>query len=113
MSKEALRAFIEDSLPHPDKCYTGIRAKHKGDDDTEFGMCLQSVGIRPGNTKDEKGRYRFTTKDPVDRMTAVFTEGKKWTEAIKFLAEEMIAFQIKIEHIYVLEYFMQYLKALS
>ena len=65
VSKEALRLFIQEALPHSEKCFTGIRPLYKGDDDTEFGMCMQSVGVPPGIIKDEKGRGRFSTADPV------------------------------------------------
>ena len=80
MSREALRAFIQDALPYPEKCYRGIRAKHKGDDDAEFGMCLKSVGILPGNTLDEKGKLRLSTLDPVVGMLAAFENYSVWDD---------------------------------
>ena len=80
MSKVALRLFIQEALPHPEKCFTGIRPLYKGDDDTEFGMCMQSVGVPPGIIKDEKGRGRLSTADPVDQMEEFVQNYKKWGE---------------------------------
>ena len=71
--------FIEESLPYPEKCYPGIRPNYKGDDDTEFGLCLKSVGILPGDTKDHKGRYRFMTLDPVAKMEDVY-QNDRWSQ---------------------------------
>ena len=66
MSKEALRLFIQESLPYPEKCYTGIRPDYKGDEDSEFSMCLKSVGVFAKDiTMDVKGRRRFLGYNPL------------------------------------------------
>ena len=83
VSKEALRLFIEEALPYPEKCFTGIRPLYKGDDDTEFGMCLQSVGVPPAIIKDEQGRWRFHTIDPLQQMEEFELNYKNWGEVVK------------------------------
>lgn len=55
LSKEALRRFIEDSLPYKDKC----RQDNGGDEDVEMGKCLNNVEVKAIDTRDSYGRGRF------------------------------------------------------
>ncbi|KAK0160572.1 hypothetical protein PV328_007970 [Microctonus aethiopoides] len=55
LSKEALRRFIEDSLPDKDKC----RQDNGGDEDVEMGKCLNNVEVKAVDTRDGYGRGRF------------------------------------------------------
>ena len=80
LSREALRSFIEDSLPHPHKCYTGSRPDFKGDEDTELGLCLQSVGIFPNRTHDASGKVRFFMRNPLDTIANVVGNYAEWAE---------------------------------
>ena len=78
LSHEALRSFIEDSLPHPQKCYTGFRPDFKSDEDTELGLCLQSVGIVPNRTHDSGGKCRFFMRNPLGPLAEVAGNYDQW-----------------------------------
>ena len=80
LSKEALRLFIQDSLPHPEKCHKGVRPLYEADEDTELGACLQSVGVFPGHTFDDKGRFRFHVENPLNALAEVTKNYSKWNE---------------------------------
>lgn len=55
LSREALKRFVEDSLPNPEKC----QQNNGGDEDLEMGKCLGNVGVIPGSSSDCLGRGRF------------------------------------------------------
>ena len=68
VSKEALRLFIKESLPYPEKCYPGLRSKFQGWEDAEFGECMLNVGVLPQDILDERGRLRCLGFNPVQFM---------------------------------------------
>lgn len=55
LSREALKRFVEESLPNPKKC----KQDHTGAEDAEMGKCLDAVGVRASDSRDSEGRYRF------------------------------------------------------
>ncbi|XP_066260938.1 glycoprotein-N-acetylgalactosamine 3-beta-galactosyltransferase 1-like [Euwallacea similis] len=55
LSKEALRRFIQESLPDPHKC----KKDNTGAEDVEMGRCLEAVGITAGDSRDRQGRSSF------------------------------------------------------
>ena len=65
MSREALRLFIEDSVPYAEKCYPEIRDKFRGWEDAEFGECMLNVGVLPESIVDDRGADRCLTYNPV------------------------------------------------
>ena len=65
MSREALRLFIEESLPYSEKCYPGIRPLYDGFEDLEFGNCMHSVGVLAKGLVDEEGRLQCLESNPV------------------------------------------------
>ena len=79
VSKETLRRFIEESLPDPKKCHIGIGPLHLNEDE-EFGACLQSIGILPGNTKDTKGRARFVPIDVANYVRKTWKKKDEWKQ---------------------------------
>ncbi|KAG8171988.1 hypothetical protein JTE90_019619 [Oedothorax gibbosus] len=55
LSREALKRFVEVSLPDPDKC----QQNNGGDEDLEMGECLGNADVFPGSTSDCHGQGRF------------------------------------------------------
>ena len=53
ISKEALRRY--GSIPNN----SSICAKDGGSEDSQFGRCMESLGVRVGNSTDSLGRSRF------------------------------------------------------
>ncbi|XP_041366704.1 glycoprotein-N-acetylgalactosamine 3-beta-galactosyltransferase 1-like [Gigantopelta aegis] len=55
LSREALVRFITKAASNSDKC----RADSGGAEDLEMGKCLQNIGVKAGDSRDELGRERF------------------------------------------------------
>ena len=111
VSKEALRLFIQEALPDPEKCHTEIRPLYKGDEDTEFAMCLQSVGVFPGNAKDARGRNLFHINNPFKALTDFTKDYTKWQQLDSWLSERSITFHyVKPEEMYTCELLSTYLQ---
>ena len=66
VSKKALRLFITESLPYPEKCCREVRSKFHGWEDAEFGECMRNVGILPEGIVDEQGGERCFEFNPVE-----------------------------------------------
>lgn len=69
LSKEALRRFINESLPDPKKC----KEANVGNEDLEMGKCLEAVGVEAGDSRDNEGKDRFM---PIF-VSPVLTPGEK------------------------------------
>ena len=111
VSKEALRLFIQEALPDPEKCHTEIRPLYKGDEDTEFGMCLQSVGVLPGNAMDANGSDLFSNENPFEFLREVKDDYKKWQEFDSWFSEHSITFHyLQPEEMYACEVLSNYFK---
>jgi len=55
LSKNALQKFVLDALPNRRKC----RQDSGGAEDLEMGKCLQNVGVKAVDSRDNLGRERF------------------------------------------------------
>ncbi|MCL4140947.1 UNVERIFIED_CONTAM: hypothetical protein GTU68_067366 [Idotea baltica] len=55
LSREAVKKLVEDGLPNPRKC----RSDGGGSEDVEIGKCLENVGVKALDSRDNLGRYRF------------------------------------------------------
>ena len=66
LSKEALNRFVNMGLNG--NISSGGVCNHKqnnGNEDVEMGLCLNSTGVTPVDTRDEKGRHRFIPHTPL------------------------------------------------
>lgn len=72
ISREGLRRFVVDGLE------TGIcRKDNRGDEDVEFGKCLDKIGVIPGESRDKLGRGRFFPFSPSRHMKPGHTKTGK------------------------------------
>ena len=78
LSREGLRLFIEEALPHPEKCYAGIRPDFHGWEDAEMGNCMHSVSVFPETLFDNKGRNRLLTYNPAEYLTTTVPTHRTW-----------------------------------
>ena len=84
---------------------------HRGDEDIEFGLCLQAVGVLPIRPKDEKGRHLFRQNNPLRAIDEMKGDYKKWQEVGRRFPEQSISFHyVKPEEMYVFELLVNYFK---
>ncbi|KAJ8313702.1 hypothetical protein KUTeg_008263 [Tegillarca granosa] len=55
LSKYAVKKFVENGIDDSSMC----RADGGGAEDLELGRCMEKLGIKAGDTRDELGRERF------------------------------------------------------
>ena len=55
LSREALVRFVTKAASDGGKC----RADAGGAEDLEMGKCLENIGVKAGDSRDELGRERF------------------------------------------------------
>ena len=65
LSKEALNRFVNMGLTG-NISSRGVcnHKQNNGNEDVEIGLCLNSTGVTPVDTRDEKGRHRFLPDTP-------------------------------------------------
>ena len=65
LSKEALNRFVNMGLTG-NISSRGVcnHKQNNGNEDVEIGLCLNSTGVTPVDTRDEKGRHRFLPHTP-------------------------------------------------
>jgi glycoprotein-N-acetylgalactosamine 3-beta-galactosyltransferase len=66
LSKEALKRFVTKGLG--ELAGRGCRADGEGAEDAEMGLCLESLGVTAGDSRDESGKFRFHPFEPSMHM---------------------------------------------
>lgn len=73
LSKEAVRAFVEEALPKK-----SCRQDAGGAEDLEMGKCLEQVGVRIVDSRDHLGRHRFLPLAPRFHLIPGAIPKKDW-----------------------------------
>ncbi|KAE9549514.1 hypothetical protein FO519_007278 [Halicephalobus sp. NKZ332] len=55
LSREAVKKFVKEAIPDPKKCSNST----DGDEDTQIGACLESVGVPAVDTRDGNKKHRI------------------------------------------------------
>ncbi len=74
LSKEAVRKFVEIGLKDPSKC----RDDPGGAEDLEMGQCLQNIGVKAGDSRDELGRETFHPFEPEHHLIPGLVPKDNW-----------------------------------
>ena len=59
LSKEALDRFVNKALKGNTTSGSCNHQQDTGNEDVEIGLCLNSVGVKEVDTRDEEGKHRF------------------------------------------------------
>jgi len=60
LSRAAVRRFVEQALPNKSLCLQD----DTGYEDNEMGKCLQNVGVKYLDSRDQLGKYLFLPESP-------------------------------------------------
>ena len=63
LSRKSLDLLVEKGI-NSDKC----RKENDGMEDLEMGRCLNQVGVKPGDSRDDTGHNRFFPMSPASHM---------------------------------------------
>ena len=61
LSKAAVRKFVEEALTDGRKCHLGDT---DAGEDVHLARCLHNVGVKPGESRDNLGRFTFFPLNP-------------------------------------------------
>ncbi|XP_065564185.1 glycoprotein-N-acetylgalactosamine 3-beta-galactosyltransferase 1-like, partial [Artemia franciscana] len=112
LSQEALRLFVEEGYNNKEKCSQNPR----GFEDVEMGRCLENVGVKAGDSRDEFGRERFSAFPPEGEFDPAYFRKDFWAMNYSYypriygqshLSDNAISFHyVTPANMYALDYLM-------
>ncbi|XP_071108511.1 glycoprotein-N-acetylgalactosamine 3-beta-galactosyltransferase 1-like [Haliotis cracherodii] len=116
LSKDALKRFVEKAVNDPGKC----RNDNGGAEDLEMGRCLEKVGVKAEDSRDELGRERFHPFVPEHHLIPGILPADMWYWSYSFYpakqgpdccSDHAITFHyVSPNMMYIMEYMIYHLK---
>ncbi|XP_021346821.1 glycoprotein-N-acetylgalactosamine 3-beta-galactosyltransferase 1-B-like isoform X2 [Mizuhopecten yessoensis] len=110
LSKESVRRLVKDGIETGNCSDTGQW------EDVDVGKCMETLGIKLGNSTDSKGRSRFHCFAPENHLLGRFPNGHKgWEPDVRSGSETISEYAVSFHHVrpdnmYVYEFFLYRLR---